>query len=65
MILRVLLFVLSNIGVWEMLRRKTKIDKAFYPSATIAMQVVILFFAGLLNFLQEATWLIFSIGLFC
>lgn len=62
--LKFLLFIISNIGYWELLRRKTRINILFLPSLTIAMQVTVLFFAGLSNLLFEATIFLYLLGFF-
>ncbi|UZT82625.1 hypothetical protein [Caproicibacterium sp. BJN0003] len=56
-------FFLSNLGFWELLRRKTQINIYFLPSLTIAVQTTILFFAGLLNILKGTTYLLWGCGL--
>ena len=63
-VFRLLLFVLSNLGMWELLRRKTKIDSCFFPSLTIALQVAFLFVAGILNLLKEAAAVLWRNGSF-
>lgn len=61
--LRIILFGLSNIGYWELIRRKTKTDILFLPSLTIAIQSVILFVSGLLNLLSECAILLYGFGI--
>ncbi len=64
-VFRLLLFILSNLGMWEFLRRKTKIDSCFFPSLTIALQVSFLFVAGILNLLKEAVAVLWLFGMVC
>ena len=52
-LIKVFLFCLSNIGYWEFLRRKTKVNINFLPILTIALQSVIVFLSGLLNTLKK------------
>lgn len=61
--MRLTAFFLSNLGFWELLRRKTQINIYFLPSLTIAIQTTILFFAGLLNILKGTTYLLWGCGL--
>lgn len=63
--IRLLLFVFSNIGFWEILGRKTKINIYFLPSLTVAIQTTVLFWAGLLNVLLEATVIMYAFGTLC
>ena len=61
-VFRLLLFILSNLGMWELLRRKTKIDICFFPSLTIALQISFFFAAGILNLLKEAAAVLWILG---
>lgn len=61
--IKLILFFLSNIGYWELLRRKTRIDLYFFPSMTIAVQITLLYFAGLLNCLYESSILLYGFGI--
>ena len=63
--LRIGLFGLSTLGSFQLIRRisKDKVDRFFLPSVTIAVQVTILFFAGILNLLPEISMLLYFIGL--
>lgn len=60
--LKLCILIISNLGLWELLRRKTKVNIYFIPSLTIALQTSVLFLCGLLNLLLEATILITGIG---
>lgn len=62
-VLKLLMFIISNIGYWEFFRKNSKINCYFFPSLTIALQTTILFAAGLLNILQEMTIILSLIGL--
>ena len=62
-IFRLLFLITSNIGSWELLRKKTKVDIFFIPSLTVALQTCILFFAGILNLLLETTIFLSGFGL--
>ena len=64
-IIKAALFIASNIGVWELLRRRTGIDDSFIPGLTVALQTTALFAAGILNLLPAAVWLMYAFGLFC
>lgn len=61
--LRFFVFFISCLGYWELLRRKTKMNIYFLPSMTIAIQTTLLFIGGLLNMLQETTFLLYSVGI--
>lgn len=62
--LLLLLFIFSNLGMFELLRRKTSINKYFFPSCIIAIETSILFFAGILNILKEASYTLWIFGIF-
>ena len=61
--LRLLMLTISTIGTWEWIHKKTKINIYFVPSLTIAIQVVFLFVAGILNFLFETVIFLFVFGI--
>ena len=63
-LLKLLLFVISTIGSFELIRRisNDKVNIYFLPSLTIAIQVTILFLAGILNLLYEATIGLYLLG---
>ncbi len=63
--LKIGLFGLSTVGSFQLIRKisKDKVDLFFLPSLTIAIQVTILFFAGIFNLLPEISWLIYLVGL--
>ena len=54
-ILRLGLFGISTLGFFELIRKASndRVSIYFLPSLTIAIQVTILFLAGLLNLLPE------------
>ncbi len=54
--IRLLLFFISNLGWWEVIRKKTDVSVFFIPSLAIAIQVSILFLCGLLNLLPEGAY---------
>ncbi len=60
---RLLLFFISSFGYWEYFRKKSGMNVFFLPAFTVALQVTILFFAGILNCLQITVFLMFGIGL--
>lgn len=62
-LLRMILFFISNIGYWEWLRKKSKINAFFVPGLVIVSQITILFLAGLLNCLKITTLILFVAGL--
>ena len=64
-LIRMGLFGLSTLGSFELIRRaaNNKVDLFFLPSLTIALQVTILFFSGILNLLPEVSKLIYLAGL--
>ncbi len=62
-IIRFLLFLLSNLGYWEFIRSKTKIHKYFLPSVTVVFQITVMFISGLLNTLSVSSFLLLFIGL--
>ena len=63
--LKIGLFGLSTLGTFQLVRRisKDRIDVYFLPSLTIAIQVAILFFAGILNLLPEVSKMLYLAGL--
>lgn len=62
-LLALAMFILSNLGYWEYLRRHLKADSCFFPSITIAFQTSVLFLAGILNMLPEASYLLYFFGI--
>lgn len=60
---RILLFFISNLGMWEYFRRKSKMNIFFLPAFTACMQITVLFCAGLLNCLKAAVLLLFCMGI--
>lgn len=58
-----LLFGLCNLGYWELFREKLKIDPAYYPSLSVVLTVSVLFLAGILHFLGEASAVLWLFGL--
>ena len=62
-ILKLSLFILSNFGYWEYFREKHKISIYFAPVYTIAVQFSLLFAAGILNGLEEMTFVLYGLGL--
>ena len=63
-LLRLLLFFISTIGSFELIRKACddKVNIYFLPSLTIAIQVSVLFIAGLLNLLPETTIALYLVG---
>ena len=61
-IAKLLLFFLSSVGIWEIIRRNTTVNVYFLPGLTIAIQTTVLFFGGLWNLLPESAWLLYLIG---
>ena len=57
-------FGLCNLGYWELFRRKLRIDPAYFPSLTVVLTISILYLAGILNFLREASWGLWLTGFF-
>ncbi len=62
-ILKLFAFLISNIGTWEFIRRRTKIDVNFLPGLTVAIQVAILFIAGLCHVLKIIAVVIWALGI--
>lgn len=58
-----LAFGLCNLGYWEFFRKKLKLDPAYYPSLTVMLTVTLLYLAGILNFLREASAAVWLFGL--
>lgn len=65
MCLWLLLFMLCNLGYWELFRKKTGVDPAYYPSLTVVVQVSLLFCGGVLNCLREVAYALWLLGLGC
>ena len=63
-LLRLFLFLISTLGSFEWIRKVSndKVNLYFLPSLTIAIQVTILFLAGLFNLLPEAAMGLYLIG---
>ncbi len=62
-IVKLFAFIVSNIGTFEFLRRRTKVSVYFLPSLTIALQVTILFLAGLSHILKIVAIIIWALGI--
>lgn len=62
--LKLVLFFVSNLGIWEFFRRKSKMDIFYLPAFTVSLQISILFLAGILNCLKITAIVIFVVG-FC
>ena len=62
-VIKTLIFLLSNLGYWELFRRKTKIHPCFFPSLTIALQISSLIAGGFLNILYETAIFLLILGL--
>ncbi len=62
-IVKLIAFLISSIGTWEFLRRRIKVSVYFLPSLTIALQVAILFLAGLANVLKIIAIIIWALGI--
>lgn len=58
-----LLFLLCNLGYWEYFQKNLKIDTAYYPSLAVMFIITVLFLAGILNFLKEASMALWLLGL--
>lgn len=65
MIVKLLCFILSNIGIWELLRRKTGVDVSFLPSLSVAIQVCCLIIGGILHILLPTAAALVIIGILC
>lgn len=62
-ILKLILFIASNLGIWEFFRRKTKMDIFFLPAFTVCLQITVLFCAGILNVLPLAVVGMYGMGI--
>ena len=62
-ILRLILFLISNIGFYKLLSKKTKIDMHFIPMLIIGLQIFILFISGILNILFITSILLYIGGI--
>ena len=56
------MFIISTIGMWELIRSIFDIEESFIPGITVAAQVTVLFFAGLFNLLPEAVTFLSVLG---
>ena len=65
LLLRLLLFVISTVGTFELIRKVSgdEVNIYFLPSLTAAIQVCVLFLAGLLNLLPEAVYGLYLVGI--
>lgn len=57
------LLMVSYAGFWELARERCKINLYFVPLYTISVQFTVLFAAGILNYLREATFVMYGVGL--
>ena len=60
--IKILLFLLSSLGFWEIIYRKTNVNIYYLPSITIAIQVCVLILSGLLNCLNEFSNILYVCG---
>ena len=58
-VIQVFLLLLSNLGYWEFFRTKHKINLYCVPVFVVAVQFLVLLAAGILNFLLEASVLMY------
>lgn len=65
-LIKIVLFFISTLGTFELLRNLSRegINRYFLPSLTIAVQITILFLAGLLNILKETTLILYLVGFY-
>ena len=65
-LVKLFFFALSTLGSFELLRLagRDRIQTYFLPSLTIAVQVSVLFLAGLWNLLPEAAGILYLLGFF-
>jgi len=63
-IIKLGLLLVSYIGWWEFCKERLGVNRYFAPLVTIALQFMILFVAGLLNYLQEVTVGMYICGIF-
>ena len=65
-LVKLFFFALSTLGSFELLRLagRDRIQTHFLPSLTIAVQVSVLFLAGLWNLLPEAAGILYLLGFF-
>lgn len=63
-VIKPLLFMISTTGFFELVRTLTgdRMNRCFLPSMTIALQVSVLFLAGILNLLPEMTYALYITG---
>ena len=63
-LLRLLLFGISTVGTFELIRKVSgdEVNIYFLPSLTVAIQVSVLFMAGLLNLLPETAYGLYLVG---
>ena len=62
--IKLILFCLSNLGYYSLLKKKTDLNLCFFPVVTIGIQITVLFFAGILNLLPQVTYLLYLGGIF-
>ena len=60
---RILIFIISVLGTWELVRRLLNIHVSFIPGLTVAIHVTILFFGGLWNLLPETAYILCVAGI--
>ena len=63
LLIKIALLMLSNLGYWEFFRSKSRLNVYFLPAFTIGTQFLVLFAAGVLNFLAEAAYAVYILGL--
>lgn len=58
-----LLFLLSSLGWWQLVRSRTRLHEAFVPAFVIAVQITLLTLAGILNILRPMALALYFGGL--
>lgn len=62
MLVKALLFGISEVGYWEFLRKKTQVNVYFLPVLTVAVQACALIAGGLVNLLGVTAWAVYLLG---
>ena len=64
-IIKLLVFLLSQVGLWLLVRKKSGVRMAFAPVLSCCCQITVLFLAGLMNVLGHTSALLELAGLGC
>ena len=62
-LIRTVLFILSTVGFWELIRHRSNVHVSFLPSLTVALQACVLLAGGMVYLLPETAWILEGSGI--